>query len=205
MTGGAPDYVPDPLFLHFLDQVVGWAEELQIHLILDNHTFDPAASTDPAVEEELVKVWSQMAHHFKDRSEYQHYEVLNEPHGIEDAIWNDIQQNVIDAIRQHDTNHHIIVGAANWNSYNNLKNLPVYTDPKLIYTFHFYDPFVFTHQGASWVDPSMVPLAGVPFPYSSSDMPVTPGTLKGSWIEGALNNYPNEGNAAKVRQRRRRG
>ena len=49
MTNGAPDYTLDPLFLNFLDQAADWAEELNLYLILDNHTFDPAADTDPAV------------------------------------------------------------------------------------------------------------------------------------------------------------
>ena len=49
MTGGPPEYTLDPLFLEFLDPVVDWAEELQIHLILDNHSFDPAGDTDPNV------------------------------------------------------------------------------------------------------------------------------------------------------------
>ena len=38
MTSGEPDYIPDPLFLAFLDSAVSWAEYLNIHLILDNHT-----------------------------------------------------------------------------------------------------------------------------------------------------------------------
>ncbi len=199
MTNGAPDYVPDPLFLEFLDQAVDWAEELQISLILDNHTFDVTANTDPAIGDVLVKVWKQMAAHYKGRSGYVIYEVLNEPHGISDTLWGSIQQNVIDAIRTEDTSHYIMVGGANWNSYNSLNQIPLYTDNKLIYTFHFYDPFVFTHQGASWTDPSMVPLSGVPFPYRASDMPGTPLSLKGTWMESALNNYSNDGTVAKVK------
>lgn len=200
MTNGQPDYTIDTLFLKFLDQAVDWAEELQIHLILDNHTFNPAAKTDPAIGTPLIKVWTQMAKHFKNRSDYIYYEILNEPHGIDDALWNNIQQSVIDAIRTEDTRHFIVVGPANWNSFRNLKNLPIYTDTKLIYTFHFYDPFIFTHQGASWVNPSMVPLAGVPFPYRSSEMPLTPISLKGTWIESAINNYRIEGTTARVKQ-----
>ncbi|HET9487582.1 MAG TPA: cellulase family glycosylhydrolase, partial [Chryseosolibacter sp.] len=200
MTSGQPDYILDTLFLKFLDQVVDWTEALQIHLILDNHTFDVASDTDPAVETPLVKVWTQMAFHFRERSAFLYYEVLNEPHGIDDVVWNNIQQNVIDAIRTQDTTHFIVVGPANWNSYHHLKNLPVYSDDKLIYTFHFYDPFVFTHQGASWVSPSMVPLANVPFPYVAGSMPSTPLSLRGTWIENALQNYPNDGNASKVKQ-----
>ncbi len=200
MTSGEPDYVPDPLFLTFLDSAVRWAEDLNIHLILDNHTFDPAENTDPAIESVLISVWSQMAEHYKNSYNHIYYEVLNEPHGIADATWNSIQQHVIDAIREHDTKHTIIVGPASWNSYNNLENLPQYTDDNLIYTFHFYDPFLFTHQGASWTVPSMEPLHDVPFPYDAAGMPVFPPKLEDTWIEDAFNNYSNDGTTARVRE-----
>ncbi|MCW5910611.1 MAG: cellulase family glycosylhydrolase [Cyclobacteriaceae bacterium] len=200
MTHGEPDYTLDPLFLNMLDQVVDWAEELQIHLILDNHTFDPAIDTSPDVIHPLKKTWAQMAQHYKDRSEYLYYEVLNEPHGIADAVWAQIQQEVIDTIRVYDTQHYIVVGGSGWNGYHNLSALPAYTDDKLIYTFHFYDPFIFTHQGATWGEPSMASLSGVPFPYNASTMPTTPNDLKGTWVEGAISNYINEGTINRVRQ-----
>ncbi len=199
MTDGAPDYTLDPLFYTFLDSVVDWAETHEMHLILDNHTFDPAEDTDPDIGDILVKVWPQMAEHYKDQYENLYYEVLNEPHGINDLTWGNIQQEVIDTIRTIDSTHTIIVGPAGWNGYNNLKNMPVYSDTNLIYTFHFYDPFLFTHQGASWTDPSMEPLAGVPFPYHADSMPVFPESLKGTWIESSFNNYKNDGTVAKVK------
>ena len=39
MTSGPPDYRIDPLLYDFLDQIADWADELELHLILDNHTF----------------------------------------------------------------------------------------------------------------------------------------------------------------------
>jgi endoglucanase len=200
MTDGEPNYTVDPLFFYFLDQIVDWCEELELHLILDNHTFDVAANTDSNVDQVLVPVWTQMAEHYKDRSTYLCYEILNEPHGIADARWGQIQQEVIDAIRAVDPNHTIVVTGAGWGSYNNLKYLPVYTDPNLIYSFHFYDPFLFTHQGASWTDPSMVPLAGVPFPYNSRWMPPCPDELKGTWVQSSLSSYRTDGTVTRVRQ-----
>lgn len=200
MTSGAPDYTLDPLFLHLLDQAVDWAEELQIHLLLDNHTFDPNANTLPSVEGVLLKIWPQMAEHFKDRSTYLYYEVLNEPHGITTALWSQIQLKVINAIRAVDTKHTIIVGGSGYNSYNELKNLPVYEDTNLIYTFHFYDPFLFTHQGATWTE-HMQDLKDIPFPYSAARMPAVPASVKGTWVEGSLNiSYRNDGTVAKVKQ-----
>ncbi len=198
MTNGKPDYTIDPLFFNMLDQVVDWSEELEIYLILDNHTFDPDIDTSPTVEDILVKVWSQMAAHYKNRSEYLLYEVLNEPHGISDELWGQIQQSAIDAIRAEDSKHTIVVGGAGWNSFNNLSKLPHYTDNNLLYTFHFYDPFLFTHQGASWTD--LEAIGGIPFPYNLQEMPVFPKELEGSWAEDLYNNYDKRGNAQYMKQ-----
>ncbi|MBC3539854.1 cellulase family glycosylhydrolase [Rufibacter sediminis] len=200
MTKGAPAHTLDPLFLSFLDEAVTWAEDLNLHLILDNHSFDPIADTQPQVEGVLEKTWTQMAQHYKDRSDRLYFEILNEPHGISDSQWNAIQGRIIQAIRRQDTRHTLIVGATNFNSYQNLAQLPVYPDNKLIYTFHFYDPFLFTHQGATWQVPSLGPLANVPFPYRAQDMPSLPTSLRGTWLESAYQNYPQEGTVAKVKQ-----
>jgi endoglucanase len=199
MTNGAPDYKIDPLFFEFMDQVVDWAEELQINLLLDNHTFDPNENTDPSIEAVLLKVWPQMAEHYKNRSNYVYYEILNEPHGITTAVWCQIQLNVINAIRAIDTKHSIVVGPSGFNSYNELKNMPVYADNNLIYTFHFYDPFMFTHQGATWTS-NMQDLAGVPFPYAAGTMPACPASAKGTWVESSLSSYKTDGTVAKVKQ-----
>lgn len=198
MTNGEPDYTIDPLFFSMLDQVVEWADELEIYLILDNHTFDPDIDTSPDVEDILVKVWQQMAAHYKNHSEYLLYEVLNEPHGISDELWGQIQQSAIDAIRTEDSKHTIVVGGAGWNSFNNLSKLPNYKDNNLLYTFHFYDPFLFTHQGAGWTD--LEPLRSIPFPYNAGEMPVFPQELKDSWAEDLFNDYERQGNAEYMKQ-----
>lgn len=200
MTNGSPDYKVDTLLFHFLDQVIDWTEELNVNLILDNHSFDPAVNTSADVENVLIPVWKQFAERYKDRSEYIFYEILNEPHGINDNIWNTIQQKVINEIRKIDSVHTIIVGPAGWNSFHNLKHMPEYSDTNLIYTFHFYDPFIFTHQGASWTDPSMVDLANVPFPYSQPDMPNLPSSLSGTWVQSNFNNYSVDGSVSKVKE-----
>lgn len=200
MTLGAPSYKLDPLYVSFLDSVVTWCEELKIFLLLDNHSFDPAVETSPDIGNILTKVWSQTAGRYKGRSDYLLYEILNEPHGITTAAWGAIQNQVINAIREVDTKHTIVVGGSSYNSYSELKNLPVYTDKNLLYTFHFYDPFMFSHQGASWTSPSMEPLSGVPFPYNAATMPACPASLKGTWIESSLNSYPAEGTKEHVRQ-----
>jgi len=189
MTLGEPDYTMDPLLLQLLDTAVDWAEKYNLYEIIDNHSFDPVAPTAETIDGILLKVWTQIAERYKNRGEYVIYEILNEPHGISDTRWGEIQGAVIDAIREIDTTHAIIVGGTDYNSIGKLFSLPQYQDSNLIYTFHFYDPHIFTHQGAAWGSPSLASLAGVPFPIDRKRIPATPAELKGTWIEDALKTY----------------
>jgi endoglucanase len=194
------EYKLDPLFLFFLDSTLDWAEDLNMHIILDNHTFNPFINTSVTVEKVLIPVWKQLAEHCKERSKLIYYEILNEPHGINDTSWNRIQQNTVREIRKIDSVHTIIVGPAGWNSYNNLKYMPEYSDTNLLYTFHFYDPFIFTHQGATWTTPSMLELANIPFPYDAARMPNLPSSLKESWVEDQYNYYSTIGTVYQVKE-----
>jgi endoglucanase len=200
MAGTKPDYTIDPLLFEILDEAVNWAEELQIYLLIDNHSTDDIASKNPDLELILIKVWEQMAMHYKDRSNFILFEILNEPNDIDINKWAQIQQKAIDAIRNIDTKHTLIVGAANFNTYNDLTNLPIYTDTNLIYTFHFYDPFLFTHQGASWPNPPLTSLAYMPYPYNADSMPEYPTVFDGTWLESAYQKYNNEGTAAHIQE-----
>ncbi|HEY3369360.1 MAG TPA: cellulase family glycosylhydrolase [Prolixibacteraceae bacterium] len=198
MTSGAPDYVIDPIFYQYLDQVIDWTEELQLNLIIDNHTIEVAKSK--TVEAPLLKIWPQMARHYKNRSMSVFYEILNEPNTLLAADWAAIQSKVVDSIRAYDTKHTIVVTGADWGGISGLINLKKLKDTNLIYSFHFYDPFLFTHQGAGWASPSMVDLANVPFPYDATRMPACPASLKGTWIESSLSTaYRTDGTVARLK------
>lgn len=198
MHQGGPDYTLDPRLLKYLDQVVDWAEELQVHLILDNHTFDPSTSGDASVGPLLQKLWLQMAQHFKDRSLLIHYELLNDPHNISDDDWHALQLDLIDVIRRIDRKHSIIIGGNHWSSYQKLINMPDYEDANLIYSFRFFDPFLFTHQGMKWVNPSLSGVFNMPFPFDSAAMTPLPEDLKESWVEEFYKDYPAQATTGSV-------
>lgn len=201
MVGPAPEYTLDPLPLGFLDQAIDWAEEMGLYLILDNHSFEIDIDTSPAILDPLKAVWAQLAERYTHRSRLLHYEILNEPHGISDSLWNLMQQQVIDTIRTIDQTHTIIVQPANWDSFLNLQFMPCYEDTNLIYTFHFYDPGIFTGQGNMWSNPDLQNLAGIPYPYDEDEMPALPSEFFGTWVEIAYNIYPFEANDAWVQSR----
>jgi len=200
MSGNGPGYVIDPILFMYLDRLVDWCEELGLYVILDNHTL-LSLDADPAREMRTIAVWRQMATHFRNRSALVLYEILNEPVGIPTWEWGRIQQKAIDAIRAIDAVHSIIVSSAEMGSYDFLHELPWYTDDNLIYTFHFYDPFLFTHQGTYWTSPSMENLSGVPYPYSISRMPTMPRSFSGTWLEQLWNWYDDAGAPASLADR----
>ncbi|AEF82447.1 putative glycoside hydrolase family 5 [Leadbettera azotonutricia ZAS-9] len=186
-----PDYIVDPLLFDLLDQAVDWAERYKIYIILDNHSSDGSnGPTADAIDAFLVPLWAQIADHYKNRSQFILYEILNEPYGISAEAWGLAQGKAIEAIRQKDKTHTIIVGGNEWNSIWALENLPIYNDKNLLYTFHFYDPHIFTHQGADWGDPPLLTnLEGLPFPASAHSIPALPPDLKGTAVEEDYKKY----------------
>ena len=191
------DYTLAPQIVKYLDAAVDWAEKHQIYFILDNHSFHPIDPTDVNIGRILIPVWKQLAGHFKDRSGYLLYEILNEPHGIADERWAEIQGEVIKEIRKADRKHTIIVGGTNFNSIEKMTVVPSYSDENLIYTFHFYDPHIFTHQGATWNRPSLAPLRDLPFPADKARVEVHE-SFKGTWVQNCLENYENDSKPEKL-------
>jgi hypothetical protein len=62
---------------------------------------------------------------------------------------------IVDAIRKIDPKRIIMIGGTQYNSVYALKDISVINDPNIVYTFHFYEPLIFTHQKAPWVNASV--------------------------------------------------
>lgn len=167
------DYRIPQKILDILDNVAAWAGELGMYVIFDFHNNCAADTfTQENIGDILFPVWTQLATRYQAATEYLVFEIMNEPHGIDIALWNGIVERVFKAIRSIDQKHWIIVGGADWNSTAAMKTLPDFQDDKVIYTFHFYDPHTFTHQGAGWTHVKR--LLGIPFPYDPDKMPPPP-------------------------------
>jgi len=195
-TSGAPNYTIDPLLFKLLDEALDWAEKYKIYIIMDCHPENQPV-IDKTIINFILPLWRQMAEHFKNQSEYVIYEILNEPQGISSGNWGKIQGDVINEIRKIDQRHWIVIGGTNYNSFDSLSSLPKYTEKRLLYTFHFYDPYIFTNQGVYSDAPSLASLAGVPFPYDRKRMPEIPPDLRGTSVDRYLRiSYPTDGTKA---------
>jgi aryl-phospho-beta-D-glucosidase BglC (GH1 family) len=114
---------------------------------------------------QFILLWQILAKHFSDRDPDRFFfEVINEPRVEHSSKWIRIEIEVIKTIRQIDSRHTILASGANWDGLEELLARDALPDPNIIYTFHFYEPFPFTHQGATWGASELAFYKGIPYP-----------------------------------------
>ncbi len=79
------------------------------------------------------------------------------------TLWNDLIKKTCEAIREYAPTSLIIYGGIQWNSAKTVKLLEVPTDKNIMFTFHLYEPLLFTHQKAYWIE-AMDKEKNVPYP-----------------------------------------
>jgi endoglucanase len=148
-----PPYRIDPAFAARVDWALDQAEKNQLNVVLNIHHFDELFADPRRHEARFLGLWKQLSHRCRDRPASVVFEVLNEPHAQLDAAkWNALLPQALAEIRRHHPRRAVVVGPANWNNLDALPLLKLPADDQhLIATFHCYEPFNFTHQGASWI------------------------------------------------------
>ncbi len=183
-----------PEFLAAPDSLISWALANNLNVLIDLHhvEFDGSISGADSVGR-VVWLWQQIARRYKNTDpERVLFELRNEPHDMTAAAWRTQATQLIQTVRAIAPNHTLVVGFHDWNGRDALVKSEPFADPNILYTFHFYDPFIFTHQGATWAGSGLPDLKGVPFPANSATKITVPTAAKGTWIEGAINNYASE-------------
>lgn len=153
----------DPAWLEKLDQVLAWGRNNDLQVILDVHDFNDCVKDVPVCEGKLVQVWTQLGERYAAQPDSVVFELLNEPHGALDArAWNALLAKLLQVVRKTNPTRNVVVGPTRWNNLEELDTLRLPEDDRhLVVTFHYYEPFAFTHQGASWVEPQFSEKTGV--------------------------------------------
>ncbi|MEM9599819.1 MAG: glycoside hydrolase family 5 protein, partial [Pseudomonadota bacterium] len=169
-TGPGPDYRIDPVFLRRVDHYVSEAMNRGLQVMLNVHHFDAFNSRPDAEEARLLAIWAQLSRHFKGRDNALIFELLNEPHfeevaqrdgtvrdedysrstGI--ARMNRINAALMALIRRDHPDRWTVLSSSQWGSHypmiegvDGVRFTPDY-DPRVMTTFHYYEPLEFTHQ-----------------------------------------------------------
>ena len=199
----------DTLFM-VLDSFVEWTKEYKMSLTIDYHEYDNSYNATSADNERyrvmMATVWKAVASHYASNTrEDIFYELLNEPDMSNGKVtaeqWTKAAQGIIDSIRTVDKTHTLLFGDAQWYSMDLLAKRTPFADTNIVYVIHTYEPFVFTHQGASWSETSG--LKNIPFPYDkakwpeySSDLGLTSSTA--SWVRSNVMDYYRTGNKESI-------
>lgn len=157
------DYIEEGF--RYIDLCRDWCRKNGLKMIIDLHktygySFDPLDKidrvdffTNESNIERFINLWKYIAKRYAADSDFVCYELLNEI--IKDEVaedWNNVVLKTIAAIREVAPDSFVIFGGVRYNS---ITAVPMLVDPKddkVIYTFHCYDPLVFTHQAAYWVE-----------------------------------------------------
>lgn len=148
-------YTIERNFMSTIQSVVDEALRQKLHIILNMHHHDTLMTNPTGEKARFLSQWKQIAGHFKEYPDSLLFEILNEPHNkLTPTLWNDYLEEALQVIRKTNPKRCVLVGTAEWGGVGGLHSLVLPDDPQVILTIHYYNPFQFTHQGASWSEGS---------------------------------------------------
>lgn len=135
-----------------MDGIVAEALGQGLSVIIDLHHYEALASSPVAERARFLGIWRQLAEHYASQPPEVMLELLNEPAGrITPALWNQLLNEAIAVIRESNPERTLVVDSTSWASYAAVPALELPPeDRRLLVTFHYYEPYRFTHQGAPW-------------------------------------------------------
>jgi endoglucanase len=146
-------YTITPEFFKRIDWVIDQAFSNKLVVVLDFHNYDELMSDPGNNTARFLGIWKQIAEHYQNYPNALTFELLNEPNSqLSASTWNSVIASVLPIIRASNPARNIVIGPAEYNSLRALNDLKLPADDQhIIVTFHYYEPFQFTHQGAEWV------------------------------------------------------
>ena len=152
-TAREPNKIPAE-YLGNLDAAVKMILDHGLAVVIDLHPesdFKARLANDDEFVEQFADFWRALAEHYSTwDADRVFLEILNEPELTDRYRWLGVQMKLAAAIRQGAPAHTIIAAGARWSSDDELVFQEPLHDPNIIYNFHFYEPYIFTHQGATW-------------------------------------------------------
>jgi endoglucanase len=170
---GSPDLLRHREF-EKMDSAIAEIIKQGFAVMIDVHTTTTLVDTnysrrleyDKPFRKTYAMFWQVMAANLKKHNPDQiFFEVLNEPVFLKrENEWRDITTSVVKSIHEVAPMHTVIVSATDYSRPKALATSRPLQDKNVIYNFHFYEPFEFTHQGAAWSVPNISQYSNIPYP-----------------------------------------
>jgi endoglucanase len=153
MSNHRPDEISAE-YIGYLDAAVKMILDQEMAVVIDLHSesdFKTRLAKDDSFVQEFADFWRTLARHYSTSNpERVFFEILNEPEMSDRYRWYGVQAKLAAAIREGAPQHTIIAAGARWSADDELVFIEPLRDSNVIYNFHFYEPHIFTHQGATW-------------------------------------------------------
>ncbi len=152
----------------FLEAAIRRFQDAGLLVMVDIHNEDREAELNPDWQAAFVKFWSELAARLaRFDPGLTMLEIINEPvFAGREHEWPPLNARLAAAIRKAAPEHTIVTSGPNWGGIDGLRKTEPLADRNVVYSFHCYDPFPFTHQGATWAGDAVKPLRDVPYPSS---------------------------------------
>lgn len=137
-----------------LHNFVDWCREFNLRPVLNMHKAignycdiveERGLMQDEELKNRFVALWQMLEKEFCGYGDVV-FELLNEVVNNDAKAWNLLARKTVDAIRKLNKERIIVIGGVDWNNPSGLDKLNVFDDENIVYTFHCYAPFEFTHQ-----------------------------------------------------------
>ena len=203
-TGPGPEFRIKPEIFARVDELVEAGLSEKLGVMVNIHHFDDFTTNPKAQTARFDAIWAQLAAHYARSPDGLVFELLNEPKDAATTeVVNPIFARTIGLIRRTNPKRSIFLGPGSWNSIGELPKLRLPDDDEnLIVTVHNYDPFQFTHQGATWAGPD-TKVTGILFPgpplrplVPDPDLKLSPSVV--NWLK-AYNTEPRASNPSSKR------
>ncbi|MGL1904263.1 MAG: cellulase family glycosylhydrolase [Fibrobacterales bacterium] len=137
----------DQKFLNRVEEVVDWSLSRGLVTIINTHHEEWAINNYSGSKAKLIRIWEQVAERFKDKPNLLVFELFNEPRApMTDSDVSDLNTILLKTVRKTNPKRVCIVTGGNWGNWRDLKNVSWPDDPYLWASFHYYEPFNFTHE-----------------------------------------------------------
>jgi endoglucanase len=149
--GSAAPYTINEVFLKRIDEVVNQALKNHLAVIIENCLDEQLMLEPEKYKGRFLALWEQLSPHYASYPQQVMFEIMAEPHGELDKVWQSYFTDALALIRKHNPIRPVIIGPcfSNMPFYLNTLQLPD-NDKYLIVTFHLYKPIKFTMQGEQW-------------------------------------------------------
>jgi endoglucanase len=154
-----------------LDQVVqtAVADGLGVILSMTSSQYPPDDKATSLTVNLWAEAWDHLARRYGELPPSKvFFELANEP-TMAPARWNTVQEGFWKRVRRYAPKNTIMMTGSPDSTVWSLGDLSPIDDDDVVYTFHLYQPMVFTHQGAEW-DSSYTAIRGLTYPPTADNV-----------------------------------